>query len=66
MGEILTFHEMPPSISFVGGVPSGTARGQRFTKPFNLTLVVVLVSSDLYLQSQVERLRISEKGVLSP
>ena len=46
--------------------PQWDRQGKSFTKPFNLTLAVVFVSSELYLLSQVERLRISEKAVLSP
>ena len=49
-----------------GKGPQWDRQGKSFTKPFNLTLAVVFVSSELYLLSQVERLRISEKAVLSP
>ena len=57
---------MSPSISIVGGVASVTARGKSFTKPFNLTLMVVFLTSNKYLLYQVKRNGISEKVVLPP
>ena len=49
-----------------GRGPQWDRQGKSFTKPFNLTLAVVFIPSELYLLSDVERLGISEKVVLSP
>ena len=66
MGGNPTFHEIPPSINVVGGVPCETARGKSFTKPFNLTLAVTFLTSDFNLLPHVRKLEISKKVVLFP
>ena len=49
-----------------GRGPQCDRQGKNFTKPFNLTLAVVFLTSDLYWLSHVESLGISEKAVLPP
>ena len=49
-----------------GRGPKFDRQGKSFTKPFNLTLAVTFLTSDLYLLSHVKRLEISEKAVLPP
>ena len=49
-----------------GRGPQCDRQGKSFTKPFNLTLAVVFLTSELYSLSHVESLEISKKAVLPP
>ena len=49
-----------------GRGPQCDRQGKSFTKPCNLTVAVVCLTSDLYSLSHVERLEISKKAVLPP
>ena len=49
-----------------GRGPQCDCQGKSFTKPFNLTLVVVFLTSDLCLLTLVVRLGFLEKVVLPP
>ena len=53
-----------PLHKLCGRGPQCDRQRKNFTKPFNLTLVVVFLASELYWLSHVERWDISEKVVL--
>ena len=53
-----------PLHKLCGRGPQCDRQGKNFTKPFNLTLAVVFLTSELYWLSHVERWDISEKVVL--
>ena len=53
-----------PLHQLCGRGPQCDRQGKSFIKPFNLTLTVVFLTSDLYLLCHVERFEISKKVVL--
>ena len=55
-----------PLHKLCGRGPQCERQGKNFTKPFNLTLAVVFLTSELYWLSHVERLGISEKVGIPP
>ena len=60
------FHVIPLSLTLVGEGSQCDRQGKSFTKPFNLTLEVEFLNSDLCSLSQMKRLGISKKVVLFP
>ena len=65
-GENVNISKHVPFHKVCGRGPLCERQGKSFTKPFNLTLAVVLLASYTYLLSHVERLEISKKVVPSP
>ena len=65
-GRIVKILRNTPLQYLCGRGPRWDRQGKNFTKAFYLTLTVVFLTSELYLLSQVKRLGISEKVVLSP
>ena len=51
-------------LQLCGRRPQRDRQGKSFTKPFNLTLAVVFLTSTFYLLSHVRKLEISKKVVL--
>ena len=62
--EKVKISQPAPLHKLCGRGPQCDRQGKNFTKPFNLTLAVVFLTSELYWLSHVERWDISEKVVL--
>ena len=66
MGGKVKISRNAPLHLLCGKGPQCDRQGKSFTKPFNLTLTVTFLTSELYWLSHVERLEILEKVVLPP